>query len=195
MMALLRRRMRLSDEAGVSTVELFMVVLLTSVIGATLLQGMVSSFRHQREQVGYVQTLNTMKLAFERTTMQLRAADPLVAATAETVTVRIRRGPETARTCQDVQFALTPAGAISTLTTRAPVTAAAQTVAGGFTPATIAAPTFRYLDENRVVLNAPIPVTQVRYIEINLRASFPGAGAPVQFQDQIFLRNRGGRGC
>ena len=189
------RRMRLDDEAGVGMVELFIVMLLTSVIGATLLNGMVSSFRHQRQQVDYVQTLNTMKLAFERTTMELRAADPLVAASAESVTVRVRRGPETARTCQDVQFALTPAGATSNLTTQNPVGSAARTVAAGFRPVTAGLPTFRYLDKNQAVLSAPVAVANVRYIEINLRATLTDPANPIAFRDRIFLRNRGGRGC
>ena len=194
-MTFVRHRLRLGDEAGVGMVELFIVMLLTSVIGATMLNGLVSSFRHQREQVTYVQTLNTMKLAFERTTMELRAADPLVAATPESVTVRIRRGPETARTCRDVQFALTPAGATSNLTTQNPVGSAARTVAGGFRPATASAPTFQYLDENQAVLAAPVSVASVRYIQVNLRATFDAGAPPVQFTDRIFLRNRGGRGC
>ena len=194
-MAVFRRRTRLDDEAGVGMVELFIVMILTSVIGATLLNGMVSSFRHQRQQVDYVQTLNTMKLGFERVTMELRGADPLVAASAESVTVRIRRGPETSRTCQDVQFALTPAGTTSNLTTQNPVGSTARTVADGFLPATAGTPTFRYLDENQAVVSAPIAVANVRYIEINLRANLEDAANPIVFQDRIFLRNRGGRGC
>lgn len=195
MITTVRQRVGLDAEAGLGMVELFVGMLLTSIIGATLLHSMVSSFRHQREQVEYVQTLNTMKLAFERTTTELRAADPLVAASAESVTVRIRRGPEGARTCQDVQFALAPAGATSNLTTQKPAGSSTMTVARGFRPSSATAPSFRYLDENQVVLAAPIPVARVRYIQVNLRANLKGASAPVQFQDRIFLRNRGGRGC
>lgn len=187
----------LRREDGVGIVELLVVTTLMGVIASIAVGGIIQSFSQQRSQMAYVETMNSVKQAFERTTRELRAADPLMAGSDHGLTVRIRR----AGTCRDMSFALLNEGGVGRLVTQDPVGAPQRTVARGLLPPGVQR-TFEYRDEDNVVLNPPVggslsetQVREVRVVTFSIRAQVRPGAPDISLRDTILLRNRGGRQC
>lgn len=192
-----RRLRELRREDGVGIVELLVVTTLMGIIASIAAGGIIQSFSQQRSQMAYVETMNSVKQAFERTTRELRAADPLVAGSDHALTVRIRR----AGTCRDMSFALLNEAGVGRLVTQDPVGAPQRTVARGLLPPGLQ-PTFEYRNENDVVLTPPVggflseaQVRDVRIVTFAINARVRPGAPDIALRDTILLRNRGGRQC
>lgn len=184
----MRRLRPLRQEEGATLVELLVVMVMMAVIGSIVSTAVFSSFRIQRRQVAQVDTMNELKLAFERVTRDARAADPLLAgSTGAILSVRVcRTGTYTTRTYRlQAGELLGPGGA--------PLTS-------GITN-TATEPVFTYLDIAGTpldIVSDPARINDVHYIDIRLRRlPEPGAAASstIDLRNRLTIRNAGGTTC
>ena len=90
------RRPRRGEE-GITLVELLTVMAVSSVVLALVAGTVVNALRTQRRQTAQVAALNDAKLAFERVTRDIRAADPLLVAALDRIRLDVRGADGTVR--------------------------------------------------------------------------------------------------
>lgn len=81
---------RCRGEKGVSLAELLTVMAVSSVVMAFIAGTVVNALGAQRRQTAQVAALNDAKVAFERVTRDIRAADPLRAAARDRIRLDVR---------------------------------------------------------------------------------------------------------
>jgi len=83
---MMRFRDRLSDQRGVTLVELLVVIVLLGVVGSYMTRSMVSGMRATMSTQSRFDGLADLQQSVNRMTRELRAADPLVRASSNTTT-------------------------------------------------------------------------------------------------------------
>jgi len=90
LLASMRRRAR--RDAGMTLIEVLVAMTLMGVVGAVVSAGVLSAMQDQRRQTSRLEGLTTSQRALERVAKDVRAANPLVAADANSITVLVYRG-------------------------------------------------------------------------------------------------------
>lgn len=80
---------RLRREEGFTVVELLVVIVLLGIVMSIATGSVITALQSQRRQVDQTHRLNEAKIAFERVTRDLRAANPLLQAEEDEVRMQI----------------------------------------------------------------------------------------------------------
>jgi prepilin-type N-terminal cleavage/methylation domain-containing protein len=199
-----RRLARRGDDSGMTLIELLVTMILMGVIGSVVTAGVVSAMKDQRSSKSRLDAVSSTQRSLERVTKDLRAADPLVAADALSVTTLVYHGTA----CQQRRYyvnatnqlvqevAKYPAsttcanrtGALGTASTHVLVTKVLNTAAD---------PVFVYqrIDPAQAALvTVPSPVTStlvslVDSVTITVKAGLKFGQQPVVVQTAVDLRN------
>jgi prepilin-type N-terminal cleavage/methylation domain-containing protein len=86
---MMRGRVRLTEEGGLTLVELLVVVLVGGIVTTIAASSIVQSLGFHREHSAQLAALSDVKIAFERVARDIRGADPLLSATPEEVRFRL----------------------------------------------------------------------------------------------------------
>lgn len=193
---------RLRDDGGVGVVELLTAITLMGLISGLLVNSVVSGMGHQRQQTEYVKTLNEVKLAFERTTRELRAADAISPSGLgpHSVNLRICRGGAARWMTFSLDTTTSPIRyVVADPTGTPPRVLSTKMLAPSVAPATV---TFQYFDAANAPLTFPPPAgdvtttpERIRSIIVRLRAQVDNSPQPIDLQNRITLRNTGGAPC
>jgi type II secretory pathway pseudopilin PulG len=175
-------------EEGATLVELLMVMIMMAVIGSIVASAVHTSFRMQRRQMAQVESLNELKLAFERVTRDARAADPILAGSTGTqlITRICRSGTYTTRTYRmQAGQLLGPGNAVL----------ASNLTNSSTEPVFV----YRNIDGNPldIVSNTAL-IPDVRYVTVRLmRPAEAGAsgGNIIDLRNRVTVRNSGGNTC
>jgi type II secretory pathway pseudopilin PulG len=81
------RRRRAGDDAGTMLVELLVGMILMSIIGVIVLDGILGGFKAQRVMDSRSAELASLRTAVQRVTREIREANPVRYATATTLTI------------------------------------------------------------------------------------------------------------
>lgn len=175
------RRMR--GEDGVTLVELLTAMTLLAVVTAFAMGAVVSAFGASRRQTAQLAALNDAKVAFERVTRDIRAADPVHVAALDRIRLDVRPTDATASTVtyERVGNSLVATDA-ATANTR---TLVDDLVAGQ--------PLFLYhlTDGSAVTGQVAIDPRTVLAVTVRLRTEPKDAGRVVDLQNRVAVRNVG----
>ena len=78
------------DERGFTLVEVLVAIVIAAIVGGLTVGFVARSAEQERSTTSHVLTLNEAKTALERLTRDVRAADPIVAAADDALTVVVR---------------------------------------------------------------------------------------------------------
>ncbi|MGI8876778.1 MAG: prepilin-type N-terminal cleavage/methylation domain-containing protein [Egibacteraceae bacterium] len=92
---------RVRSEGGATLVELLVVMVLLSIVGGVVTTGLVSGMQAQRRAQARIDALSELQRAMERTTRELRGADPVISVGGDTVTVHV---PALDGSCAEVTY-------------------------------------------------------------------------------------------
>ena len=174
-------RRRLRGEAGTTLVELLTVMALLAGIMAFVTGTVVDAMRSQRRQNAQMDALNAARLAFERVTRDIRAADPLRDVARDRITVDVQRTDATTRTVTYER-----AGDSLAVTEAAP--ASSRSLVGGLAPGT---PLFLFhlSDGSTATGDTAFDPDSVESITVRLQVEAAGAGRVVDLENRVVLRN------
>jgi Tfp pilus assembly protein PilW len=177
-----------ANDAGFTVVELVITVMISMVVMASLL-GMLSSQTTAEQRVHDVaDSQEAVRLAYVELTSDVRSADPLVAATATSIEVQLRDAAGTARTVRWSEE--TPVTGGLELVRREVATNGTTTVSYRLTG--VAAGTlFTYFKAGLTPVAVPTgdESSCAKRVQISLRATPEGRGAPLLLQSDVDLRN------
>lgn len=191
MRALLRRAH--ADERGFTVVELLVVTAILSVVMAVAANSVITSLQIQRRQMAQMEALNGAKVALERMTRDVRAANPVEVAQPDAIEVTVERGGGTQPSTFMVQAV---AGGGQRLVW-------CQTTLAGCTGSDVrpllegvsSDPGYallRYFDDAGVELLPPIAAADmedVQTVRLALRIDIPEHDGPLLLDNDISLRN------
>jgi prepilin-type N-terminal cleavage/methylation domain-containing protein len=202
-MTLSWRRLRRADE-GMTLIELVVAMVLLGVVGAVAAAGVLSAFQDQRRERSRLDAISSSQRAFERMAKDVRAADPLVAGDATTLTVLVYHGTS----CQQrryyinaskqlVQDISTYANSTSCRTkTGVPGTASSHVLAQGvLNDATKPLFSYQRIDPAQdalVAVTTPVSTTVVGLVNkvtVNLNIGLKFGQQPVTLTNAVDLRN------
>lgn len=174
-------RRRSSREDGFTLVELLTTLAVSAVVMAFVTGTVIHALRSQERQTSRVQALNDVKLAFERTTRDLRGADPLRLAGNDEVLLDVRSATGATRT-----FTYRNVGDELVVTDAA--TGQPRTLVGGLDSGLRV---FRYhlVDGSTATGEVAVDARSVRSITMHLRVEPDGAPSAVDLESRVVLRN------
>ena len=174
------RPRRFAGEDGVTLVELLTAMTVGGVVLAFVAGTVIQGLQTQRRETAQITALNDAKVAFERTTRDIRAADPLRAVAPDRIQLDVLDRSATLRTVTYERIG----------------TGLAVTDAVGGVPHTLvgslaAEPLFRYhlADGSTVSGDPAIDPTLVRAVTVRMRVEPPGAGRVVDLENRVLVRN------
>jgi len=172
---------RLQGEDGVTLVELLAVMGVSAVVLAFVTGSVVNALSSERRQRTQVAALNDAKLAFERVTRDIRAADPLQVAALESITLDLRQPDATTRT-------VTYQRLDESLVTTDPATGVTRPLVGDLAPGQ---PVFLFhlADGSTATGEGAIDPRLVRSITVHLRVEPEGVGRVVDLENRVVVRN------
>ena len=174
-------RRRLAGEAGVTLAELLTVMGVMSVVMAFITATVVNALGAQRRQTAQVAALNDAKLAFERVTRDIRAADPLRVAALDRIRLDVRDPTGTVRT-------RTYSRDGERLVMTEDASGQTRTLVGHIAPGQ---PLFLFhlVDGSTVTGDGTLDPRSVHSVTVQLKVE-PGEAAPViNLQNRVLLRN------
>lgn len=171
---------RVGGEDGVTLVELLTAMTVSAVVLGVVTGTIVDALRSERRQRAQVAALNDAKLAFERVTRDIRAADPLRSAAPDRVTLDVRGPGGTVRTVSyqredDRLVADDGSGRRRALV--------------GDLAADRPLFLFHLFDGSTVVGDEQVEAVEVRAITVQLRVEPPGGGNGLDLTNRVALRN------
>lgn len=175
------RRKRLLAQDGVSLVELITVVAVSSVVLAFVTGTVIHALRSQDRQTTQVQALNDARLTLERTTRDLRAADPLRLAEPNRVRLDVGAGAGTPRT-------VTYERVSENLVVTDASTGQSRVLVSGLEPTQ---PVFEFhlFDGSTAGTGVTVDPRSVQSITIRLQVEAERAGRVVDLENRVLLRN------
>jgi prepilin-type N-terminal cleavage/methylation domain-containing protein len=168
-------------EDGVTLVELLTVMVVSSVVLAFVTGTVIDALRTQRRQTTQVAALNDAKLAFERVTRDIRAADPLETASPDRITLDVRRPDDTIRT---VTYERVGNSLVATEAAPSPSRALVGDLAPG--QGLFA---FHLFDGTTATDATAVEASRVEAVTVRLQVEPPGAGRVVNLENRVALRN------
>lgn len=184
----LLRRVRRGDDRGFTLVELLVVMILLSVIGAIFTGGMMSGMRADRRTRDRVNVTADLAKGVDRITKQVRVAAPVIAFSPTSLSV------ETYRNGKRYRYTYTYDAAAATVSEKRDVynTASAVTPASTSTSTLLrnvtngaSVPLFTYYDRDGVVATT---IAKIARVQLTL-VETPYQQGPIRFQTSVFLRN------
>ncbi len=172
---------RCHGEEGVSLAELLTVMAVSSVVMAFITGTVVNALGAQRRQTAQVAALNDAKLAFERVTRDIRAADPLRAAALDQIRLDVRDTAGTVRT-------LTYERDGNSLVAADDATGQRRALVGDLAPGQ---PLFLFhlADGSTATGEGALDPRSVRSITLHLRVEPAGIGRVVDLENTVLMRN------
>ena len=171
----------MGGEHGVTLVELLTVMAISAVVLAFVGATIVHALAAQRRQTAQVGALNDSKLAFERVTRDIRAADPLHVAALDRVRLDIREAGVTTRT---VTYQRDGNRLVAIDATTGEARALVGDLAVGW-PLFL----FHLVDGSTVTGTTALNPRLVRSITVQLRVEPVGAGRVVDLTNRVLVRN------
>ncbi len=171
---------RVRGEDGATLLELLTVIAVSGLVLAFVTGTVISAMRTQRRQAIQVAALNDAKLAFERVTRDIRAADPLQVAALNRITLAVQRPDAGFRT---VTYERAGDRLLATEATGAPRALVADLVPGQ------AIFLFHLSDGSTTTGATALDPGSVESITVRLQVEPVGAGRVVDLQNRVVVRN------
>ncbi|MDQ3981010.1 MAG: type II secretion system GspH family protein [Actinomycetota bacterium] len=172
---------RLRGEDGVTLAELLTVMAVSSVVMGFITATVVNALGTQRRQTAQVAALNDAKLAFERVTRDIRAADPLRVAALDLIRLDVRDAGGTVRT-------RTYARDGDRMVVTDAATGQTRSLVGDVAtdqPLFL----FHLADGSTVTGEGTVDPRSVRSVTVQLRVQPEETGPVVDLQNRVLLRN------
>lgn len=171
---------RCRGDEGVTLTELLTVMAVSSVVMAFITGTVVNALGAQSRQTARVAALNDAKLAFERATRDIRAADPLRVAALDRIRLDVRDQNGTART-------LTYERDGNSLAAADHATGQRRALVGDLATGR---PLFVFhLADGSTATGGVLDPRSVRSITLQLRVEPAGTGRVVDLENRVFMRN------
>ncbi len=175
------------DDQGFTLIELLVAMVISGIVGSVMLTGVVRSLDVTSRATTRVDALTGLQQSVERMSRNIRAADPVTAATGTSLSFTVY-DDVTRRT-----FTYTHVGTQITQTVRTfpnhftvtPTSTTNGTVATSLNQGTTTV--FAYYRDNGTTWTSG-PVAEIARIEMRLRHANPD-GAPIPLTSSVFLRN------
>ncbi len=171
---------RLRGEDGFALVELLAAIGVSAVVLAFIMGTVVDALRAQRRQTTQVAALNDARLAFERATNDIRAANPLRQVASDRVELDVRDGSAAVRT---VRYERIGQGLVFTNVT----TGTSRTLVSGL--ATQPLFVFHLSDGSTAPGDAAVDASVVRSVTVRLRVAPTSVGRVVDLENRVLVRN------
>lgn len=169
-------------EDGFTLVELLTAIAVSLVVMSVVTGIVVNAVQTQRRQVAQVDALNAAKVAFERITRDLRAADPLLIAEPDRARMEVERDGHR----RSVTYRLTDGRVV----VEDGADAEARELVDGVVPDADRPPfTFHLFDGTEVRGEAVADPRTVRSVTVALRVERPEAGPVVDLDNRVLIRN------
>ncbi|MDQ4069528.1 MAG: type II secretion system GspH family protein [Actinomycetota bacterium] len=172
---------RLRGEDGTTLVELLTVMAVSAVVLAFVTGTVVDAMRSQRRQTVQVLALNDAKLAFERVTRDIRAADPLRAVAPDSITLDVRRADAAART-------VTYERAGDSLAATEAASASSRSLVDDLAPG-LPLFVFHLFDGSTATGGTSLDPGLVESVTVRLRVEPAGAGRVLDLANRVAIRN------
>jgi prepilin-type N-terminal cleavage/methylation domain-containing protein len=204
MLSRVRRHGRGDLDSGLTLVELLVTMTIMSVIGAVVSAAVISSMQDQRREKSRLDAVSATQLAFQRISKDLRAADPLVAADARTLTVLVYHRTS----CQQRRYYVDASNRLLQEVAKYPASTTCANRTGALGAAsskvlltnvvnTAAQPVFAYrridpAQDALVTVTAPVSAALLPLVDtltVEIRAGLKYGQRPVVVQSGIDLRN------
>jgi prepilin-type N-terminal cleavage/methylation domain-containing protein len=199
-----RRRASRGDDSGMTLIELLVTMIIMGVIGAVVSAGVLSAMQDQRRAQSRLDAITATQRSLERVTKDLRAADPLVAADARSVTTLVYHGTS----CQQRRYYVDASNQLIQEIAKYPASTTCANKTGALGTAvsrvliknvvnTSAEPVFVFqrIDPAQsalVPVTTPVAATLVSLVDsvtINVKAGLKYGQQPVVVQTAVDLRN------
>ena len=189
----IHERMRRDD--GFTVIELMVGILLMSIVMSIMASSTIHAMKVQRRQFAEVDTVSRTRIAMERMTREIRAANPLLAASADgsEITVQVTRGT-TGFNRKMTTYRLVNNSRIDVLTTLYNTSTSAssvlppRTLLTGLAPA-VGEPVFTYMLADGTPPPVGTDITLYRSVGITLRMALRESTETVVVRDTVSIRN------
>ena len=190
---------RLHEEHGITLVEMLVGMILMAIVMSMAAAGTVAAMKTQRRQISAVDVMNRSKVAMERLTREIRAANPVMVAAPNSLTVQVTRGTVRKLTKYELvgpagcpapaYCAITSTVTTETLTTPVTVSTAPATNLLTGVQLNVGDVLFRYWDKDAVEITGAIDPGDVRTVKINLRSPVQESPRAVELNTEVLVRN------
>jgi type II secretory pathway pseudopilin PulG len=191
----LTRRSRGDADAGVSLIEVLVVVIMLGIVGGILTTTMISGMRTTRQEQNRSDSSSLVQTQLARLARDLRVADPIRAASATSMTVDVYRSGTCVRdtwTVASNNLVLTAvtyptwASCKNYPTTAIATSSITKTVITGLNNG--ATPVFAFQDATGATLASPTP-TAIYVVNISLSQAGKEGRAGVSYSTSVGVRN------
>jgi type II secretory pathway pseudopilin PulG len=191
----LTRRSRGAADAGVSLIEVLVVVIMLGIVGGILTTTMISGMRTTRQEQNRSDSSSLVQTQLARLARDLRVADPIRAASATSMTVDVYRSGTCVRdtwTVASNNLVLTAvtyptwASCKNYPTTAIATSSITKTVITGLNNG--ATPVFAFQDATGATLSSPTP-TAIYVVNISLSQAGKEGRAGVSYSTSVGVRN------
>lgn len=175
-------RAHLRQEDGVTLTETLITLLLMGIVGAVVVLSLVQGSRTSARSRERAEAVSELQLAMERISREVRAADPLVVAEADEISMDVNRAGQVLR----LAYALSADDLVET-----------RSVGGVVTGTTTLAEdvvdfSLTYRDEAGAALPTPVAAGSlgaVVRVSVHIERFIQGVPTPIELETTVHLRN------
>lgn len=194
-----------ADERGFTLVELMVVVFLLAIVGGVTMTGLTAAMRMQRSQTEHIDALNRSKTAMERVTKELRGANPVLDASADSVRLEIKdtvqerttlytvvATPTAGVACSAARRCLVQSGTVTDTSTGVTTTLPPRVVLSDIATAAGETVFTFYEADGSLITDVPVPVDEVAAVQVNMRVGLspdPTTAPTLRTSNLVSLRN------